>query len=61
MKTTYKLILLVLLASLCSIAIYYRVEKVKPVTEKKHIIESQNKFEKVFSMVNILLIIQRLF
>lgn len=48
MKTTYKLILLVLLASLCSIAIYYRVEKVKPVTEKEHIIESQNKFEKSF-------------
>lgn len=48
MKTFYKFVLLILLASLCSIAIYYRVEKVKPVTEKKHIIEIQNKIEATF-------------
>ncbi len=48
MKTKYKFIILIILACLSSIAIYYLVEKVKPVDEVKDLIEVQNKLEKNF-------------
>ncbi len=48
MKTKYKFIILIILACLSSIAIYYLVEKVKPVDEVKDLIEIQNKLEKNF-------------
>ena len=48
MKTKYKFIILVLLACMSSIAIYYLVEKVKPVKESVDIISSQYEEEKEF-------------
>lgn len=49
MKTTYKLILLVILTCACSILIYYTVDKVKPVTEVEDLLITQNALEKKFT------------
>lgn len=48
MKTKYKFIILVLLSCLSSIAIYYLVEKVKPIENKIDLISSQYEDEKNF-------------
>ena len=48
MKTKYKYILLITLACICSIFIYYKVDKVKPVKKVDHLIVKQNKLEKDF-------------
>lgn len=48
MKTTYKLILLIIIACTCSILIYHFVDKVKPVKEVEDILITQNKAELKF-------------
>ena len=48
MRTKYKFILLILLACISSIFIYYVVEKVKPVDKKTHIIDYQYELENNF-------------
>jgi hypothetical protein len=48
MKSNYKIIILVLVACLSSIAIYYNVETVLPVDTKEHILITQEKIEKGF-------------
>ena len=48
MKTIYKLILLVVLAFGCSIFIYYKVDKFKPVENVEHILDTQYQLEKDF-------------
>lgn len=48
MRTKYKFILLILLACISSIFIYYIVEKVKPVDKEIHIIDYQYELEKDF-------------
>lgn len=45
MKTKYKFVLLVLIACLCSIGIYYFCEKAKPVEIKEGLVYSQNKID----------------
>lgn len=42
MKTKYKFIILILLACLCCIGIYYNVEKVRPINTTKSLIAKQN-------------------
>jgi len=49
MKTKYKFILLILLACISSIFIYYVVEKVKPVDKERYIIDYQYELEKKFT------------
>lgn len=48
MKTQYKLILLVAFACICSILIYYKVDKAKPVTFQEDLIAKQEKLEDKF-------------
>lgn len=48
MKTKYKFFILIMLACLSSIAIYYLVEKVKPVDEAKDLISIQYELEQEF-------------
>ena len=48
MKTTYKFLILIILACLSSIAIYYLVEKVKPVDEIQGLISFQYELEQEF-------------
>lgn len=52
MKTTYKLILLVILACTCSIIIYYTVDKVKPVKKVEDLLAIQNNLEEKFKESN---------
>lgn len=46
MKTRYKFILLIIIACLCSIGIYYFCEKAKPVEESMLLINTQKEIEK---------------
>lgn len=50
MKTRYKFILLIIIACMCSIGIYYFCEKAKPVNEEKLLISSQKEIEKTTLM-----------
>ena len=45
MKTKTKFILLILLSCLCSIAIYYRIERVKEVDIQEDLLVTQNRIE----------------
>ena len=45
MRTKYKFIVLIILACLSSIAIYYLVDKVKPIEEKKDLLLTQYESE----------------
>ena len=46
MKTRYKFLLLIIIACLCSIGIYYFCEKAKPVEESMLLINTQKEIEK---------------
>jgi len=48
MRTKYKFFILIILACLSSIGIYYLVDKVKPVNEEKDLISIQYDLEKEF-------------
>lgn len=48
MKTKYKFLILIILACLSSIAIYYLVDSVKPVEEKKDLVSIQYELEQNF-------------
>ena len=48
MKTTYKLIALIIIACTCSILIYRLVDKVEPVKKVEDILVTQNKLELSF-------------
>ena len=60
MKTQYKMIILIALACICSILIYYKVDKAKPAKFQEDLIAKQekleNKFPKIINIAEILLI-----
>ena len=48
MKTQYKMIILIALACICSILIYYKVDKAKPAKFQEDLIAKQEKLENKF-------------